>query len=308
MNEIKICLLGGDSRQTALAYYLAQKGFETAVWGLPMPASELYCGAVLPDFDGVRCTEPESAVAGSRAVLLPLPATTDGVRVHTPALNGEAVSQRRELRLTQLMDMLEKDTLLLAGRPGEVLRSMARNANIRLVDYYDSEAVQIKNAVPTAEGALALAMEKMPFTIFGSSCAVLGYGRIGQRLCSVLLALGARITVAARSERDLSSAAIHGCTARPLREFLDSPGKPDVLFNTIPVPLIREDVLRALPPHTLIMDLASAPGGIDPAAQTKGDHRILRAASLPGRAAPYTAGKILFETIESIFAAEGITV
>jgi len=308
MNETKICLLGGDSRQTALAYYLAQKGYETAVWGLPMPDKNAYCGASLPDFAGVKCTDPESAVAASRAVILPLPASTDGVRVHTPALREESVSQRRELRLTQLMEMVEKDTLLLAGKPGEVLRSMARNSNIRLLDYYDNEGVQIKNAVPTAEGALALAMEKLPFTIFDSACTVLGYGRIGQRLSSVLHALGARVTVAARSERDLCNARIHGCTARLLQDFLISPGKPDVLFNTIPVPLITENVLRALPENTLILDLASLPGGIDPSASVKDDYRIMRAASLPGWAAPYTAGRILYETIEDILCTEGITV
>lgn len=308
MNETKICLLGGDSRQTALAYYLAQKGYETAVWGIPMPEPDTYCGAILPDFDGVRCTDPESAIAASRAVILPLPATVDGVRLHTPSLHAVDASRRRELRLTQLIDMLDKDTLLLAGRPGEVLRAMARNANIRLLDYYDNEAVQIRNAVPTAEGALALAMDKLPITIFGSSCAVLGYGRIGQRLSSILLSLGAKVTVAARSERDLNNAFILGCETRPLHQFLKEPGMPDVLFNTIPVPLIGEDMLRSLPKSTLIMDLASIPGGIDPQIQTKGDYRILRASSLPGKTAPYTAGKILFETIEDILASEGILV
>lgn len=301
MNETKICVLCGDTRQTALAYYLAQNGYETAVWGIPLPD-----GTTLPPFEGVRCADPESAVTGSRVVILPLPATTDGVRVHSPALAHEDVSMRREIRLTHLIASLSGDVLLLAGRPGEVLRSMARDANIRLIDYYDSEAVQVKNAVPTAEGALALAMEALPITIHGARCTVLGYGRIGRRMSQILYALGARVTVAARSERDLSSAAISGCTALSLYDFLLTPGRPDVIFNTIPVPLLTEEILARLPPGTVYVELASAPGGIAAEAETRCAQRIIKAPSLPGKVAPYTAGRILFETIVEILESEGI--
>ena len=306
MNEIKICLLGGDTRQTALAYHLAKKGYETAVWGVPLPDKDSYCGASLPIFDGVKCTDPESAIAASRVVILPLPATTDGVRVHTPTLETEPLAMRREMRLTHLISLLPKDTLLLAGKPGEVLRSMARDANIRLIDYYDSEAVQIKNAVPTAEGALAIAMTELPITIHGSQCTVLGYGRIGRRLSEILQSLGARVTVAARSERDLSCAAVCGCRARALPDFLLDPHKPDVIFNTIPVPLLTRDVLQKLPSGTLLIELASAPGGFEAGALKHCPNKIIKAASLPGKVAPYTAGKILFETIAQILESEGI--
>ena len=306
MNETKICLLGGDTRQTALARYLAQKGYETAVWGVPLPPHGTEEDSLLPPFSGVRCSDPASAIAGSRAVILPLPATTDGVRLNCPASADEPLSLRRELRLTHLFEMLGGDVLLLAGRPSDVLRSMARESNVRLIDYYDNETVQVLNAVPTAEGALALAMEHLPITIHGSHCTVLGCGRIGTRLCRILHGLGAHVTAAARSEKDLTHALVEGYDVRSITEFLDDPGTPDVLFNTIPVPLLGEDTLSKLPSGTVLIELASAPGGFDEAALKKIRCPYIRAASLPGQVAPYTAGRILYEAISRILDREGI--
>ncbi len=300
MNETKICLIGGDTRQTSLARHLSAMGYETAVWGVPLETD------ANSSFAGVRCPTPGDAVAGSRAVILPLPASKDGVRVHTTAY-AEAPELQKELRLTELMEMLRPGTLLLAGKPDEVLKSMARNGNIRLIDYYDCEEVQIKNAIPTAEGAIALAMDGLPITLYGARAVVLGYGRVGQRLTAVLHALGANVTVAARSQRDLTWAGVAGCTALHVSDFLQNPGEPDVLFNTIPSPILSREVLNRLPAEALIIELASVPGGIDPQALGTSRQKILRAPSLPGRVAPYTAGRILFESIRRILTEEGVT-
>lgn len=299
MNETKICLLGGDTRQITLARHLAECGYETAVWGLVLPE-----GGESPAF--VRCADAESAVRGSRAVILPLPATADGVRVNCRQADGALPLARCELRLTRLMEMMPPGCLLLAGMPGDLLRAMAREANITLIDYYDCESVQIRNAVPTAEGAVALAMNALPVTIFGSDCTVLGYGRIGRRLASILHALGAHVTVAARSDRDLCQAEISGCTARPLSEFLAMPGQPDVLFNTIPAPVLTRDAMERLPASSIYIELASAPGGIEASAVKLCRQTILHASSLPGKVAPVTAGRILFASVRRILASEGV--
>ena len=39
----------------------------------------------------------------------------------------------------------------------------------------------IPNAVPTAEGAIEIAIAETPFTIHGSKSLVLGYGKIGKK-------------------------------------------------------------------------------------------------------------------------------
>ncbi len=305
MNDIKICVLGGDTRQLALAHHLALRGYETAVWGLPSAKESDTVSAYCANFSGVRCADPESAVSGCRAVILPLPATTDGVRVNCSPPEKSGASVSLELRLTHLMEIVPKDALLLAGKPGDVLRNMARDNNIRLIDYYDSEEVQIKNAVPTAEGAVAIAMRELPVTLFASDCTILGYGRIGKRLAHVLACLGAKVSVIARSEKDLATAHISGYTACPLAEYLAAPVAADVIFNTIPVPVLTADVLKMLPPAIPIIELASAPGCIDARTQKQCTQKILRAPSLPGKVTPCTAGRILFESIDKILRQEG---
>ena len=205
------------------------------------------------------------------------------------------------------MEMMPAGTLLLAGKASDILRTMARDANIKLIDYYDAEEVQIKNAVPTAEGAIGIAMRELPITLYGSHCTILGYGRIGQRLSDMLRALGAHVTVVARSESALCRAETTGCTVQHIDDFSSAPGNPDILFNTIPAPVLTVETLRALPHRTRIIELASAPGCMNADALKECRQKVIRAPSLPGRVAPYSAGKILYETIVKILQNEGVT-
>ena len=84
-------------------------------------------------------------------------------------------------------------------------------------------------------------------------------------------------------------------------------GKHDVIFNTIPAPILSEKSLAELPAETLIIELASAPGCIEKSALSHMKQKLIRAASLPGRVAPVSAGKILFETIVRILEEEGVS-
>lgn len=306
MNNTKICVLGGDMRQLTLACYLSQKGYETALWGLPYTDSTDTVSAYCGDCNCVRCADPESALSGSRAVILPLPATTDGVRVNCYKTNSDDKNSCCELRLTRLMEWTPKGSLILAGMPTNVMRAMAREENIKLIDYYDLEEIQIKNAVPTVEGALAIAMKELPISMYSAECTILGYGRIGKRLACVMQSLGAKVTVCARSERDLANARIAGCKTLHLSDFQISPCSSDVLFNTIPTNIISLDMLDKMPSRMLIIELASAPGCMDTRTQKQCKQKLIRASSLPGKIAPISAGKILFESIEQILRQEGV--
>ena len=52
-----------------------------------------------------------------------------------------------------------------------------------------------------------------------------------------------------------------------------------------------------MPSDTILIDLASLPGGIDAAAAEKLGLRMIRALSLPGKVAPKSAGEIIKETV-----------
>ena len=297
--KVKIGILGGDGRSAILASYLSEKGAECAVWGYPQ-------NSVSPVPDGiVKCGHWECAVNEADAVILPLPVTFDGVRLNCRAVSETNAGENYDVRLTEIADGVAKDALILAGKiPPSFTRFAAENGK-KIRDYYESEEFQIKNALPTAEGAIGCAMSLLPFTLSHSKTAVTGYGRIGRTLAHRLLALGADVTCIARSRSDLSWAWVDGCISVPLEEYKKSPTDFDVIFNTIPHTVFTPDVVTKLDRETVFIELASQ-SGIDIASAKGRGIRVLRAASLPGKCSPVTAGRILFEAVESILSEEGI--
>ena len=71
----------------------------------------------------------------------------------------------------------------------------------------------------TAEGAAALAAERLEASLWGLSCLVLGYGRVGKPLAELLAALHAQVTVAARRPGVRAEAAQRGFA---VRDFISS--------------------------------------------------------------------------------------
>ena len=79
--------------------------------------------------------------------------------------------------------------------------------------------------------------------------------------------------------------------------FERSSGFPVRVVNTAPALVITRGVLEALQPGTLVVDLASEPGGTDFAAARALGVRAMHALSLPARFAPETAGELVGRTV-----------
>ena len=69
--------------------------------------------------------------------------------------------------------------------------------------------------------------------------------------------------------------------------------------------VLGASVLEKLPPASLIVDLASRPGGTDFAAAAALGHTALHALSLPGKCAPETAGEFVARAVLGILAERG---
>lgn len=293
--KIKAALLGGDMRQSAAARFLSESGLECAVWGLDPGADIGGC---------VRCDDWRSAVNGAAVVVLPLPASYDGVRVNCP------MSPESRLRLSTLLDAV--NVPVLGGRLPDFLVRSAEEKELKIYDYYDSEELKIKNAMPTAEGAVSIAMREMERTVNGCHAAVIGYGRVGGTTAGLLHSMGADVTVAARRKSDLARAGICG-----MRQLHIDPGKTmcgmaslahgyDLIINTVPARLLSGEILHRMSPETVIIDLASVPGGVDLDTAGKLGLNVTWALSLPGKYAPITAGIMIGETVLSYLEGEGV--
>ena len=293
MNEL-FAIIGGDRRQISLANRFAKEGLRVNSYGLP-------CDKLLA---GVTAhTTWQDAIVGASAVLLPLPASPDGVRINVP-LSPTASPPA----FLELLRVIPRDIPMIGGRFTPAMREAAEQMGKTLYDYCKEEEFQQKNAIPTAEGAVAILMERETHTIKGLSVAITGFGRVAKALAFLLLAMGANVTVGARRQSALEEASALGCkTVRLCGEesmFALVRDKAAV-FNTVPQWIFTREVLEKLSPDTLLIDLASAPGGVDGEAARGLSRSVIWALSLPGKYAPDTAGEIIAETVLSLMEREG---
>ena len=158
----------------------------------------------------------------------------------------------------------------------------------------------VMNALITAEGAIEIALQNSGKTLFGSEILVTGYGRISKCLLKLLNGFGAKVTVTARRFDDLSWAEIMGAKPIHINKSAKKLGDFDIVFNTVPAAIFSEEMLSEFKNECLFIDLASKSGIDDLELARKMGIKAIWALSLPGKAAPITAGEIIADTIENI--------
>ena len=271
------CILGGDERQIYCGRSIAEDGFSVCFCGF-----EKYSGDMAP----ALCTPDEAAVSAD-SFILPLPCTKDGITLNAPFAE-------KDIRLDDLFE-------LIGNRP--VFCGMKNRLPFSadgVYDYSVREEFAVENAVPTAEGALELAMREYGGTVSTSSCLVAGYGRIGKILSQMLRGLGADVTVSARNLRDIAFIRALGMKAINTSKIN---GHFDIVFNTVPCLVFDAQSIARISP-SLIIDLASAPGGTDFDGAKRLSVKALHALSLPGKCAPAASGNIIKNAVYNIIREE----
>lgn len=206
----------------------------------------------------------------------------------------------RRAGLAALLRAAKPGALALGGMLSAEAKEIAAQAGVELVDYFAREELTVRNAIPTAEGCIGILLRERPRTLWGAAVLVLGFGHVGQALGVRLAALGALVTVAARSPAQCAQAESLGMRSLPLARLERAAPAFDTVINTIPAPVLGKAALARLRPGSLIVDLASRPGGTDfEAAQALG-HRAIHALSLPAVCAPESAGEYVAQTVLSI--------
>ena len=190
-----------------------------------------------------------------------------------------------------------RDALLFAGQAAPEARQQAAAEGLRLVDYLQSEELALWNAIPTAEAALGILLAATPGVLWRSRVALVGYGRIAQLLAPRLAALGARVTVVARSPTARALAEAQGLHSAAFDALPRLAQRADFVVNTVPACVLTAEALQALPKSAFVLDLASAPGGVDAAAARRLGVRVQQATGLPGKWAPQMAGQAIGQTI-----------
>lgn len=206
--------------------------------------------------------------------------------------------------LPLLLRQIKPGTILLGGRIAPEVYQLPRTQRTELIDYYLRPELAEWNAIPTAEGCIGVLMEHNKRTLWKQKVLVIGFGKVGRALAVRLTALGAAVTVAARSPAQRALAESLGCGAVPLDD-LNRPMDYPMVVNTVPAMLLAEPQLKMLPSNSIIVDLASKPGGTDFAAAKALGHDAIHALALPAKCAPITAGQFLAQTVLQIIQERG---
>ena len=276
-----ILVAGGDLRQTFLA--LSLKGeYDTYVYGI----DECY----FADTNICGCNKKYDAA------ILPIPVSNNGETLFAPFYKDK-------ISLSEIASKIKEGGTIFGGKFGKA-KEFFEKQGFETVDYLERDDFAVMNSLVTAEGALQLAMEESSETIFGQKILITGFGRIAKALARMLAAMGADVTVCARKKSDIVWAEIFGCKGKSF-DILDKNTDFGIIFNTVPAEIFDRKRLSLINPDTLIIDLASKPGGVDFVYASEQGIRTIWALSLPGKVAPVTSGEIIARTVKNIIEERG---
>lgn len=277
-------VIGGDQRQVYLKASLARRNYKICEYSL--------CTVLADQSRSLICSARslKEAVCSSKIILLPIPMIrTEGVLNHQ--------TQNTDLTTDLLLDALSEGQTLYAGCvPGFFLKA-ALQKGIGVYDYMQQEELSVYNSIATAEGAIAEAVTRSSCNLHKSRCLVLGYGRCGKTLSYALTGLFCQVTVCARSKKARAEADLTVKNTLDIAAMKHTLEKYDFIFNTIPEQILTCEDLKHINPDAIVIDLASAPGGMDHETAKKLGIQAWLCPGLPGKYAPKSSAEAMAEII-----------
>ncbi len=269
-----ILIAGGDLRQIYCAKRLTEN------------FNVFYTGIDKVYFDSVSDVMPVTAMTEKADyVVLPVLPPDESGEILTPLYSEKT-------HISDILPVLAEKAVVFTGTDGGKVSGFFPSHEV--IAYMESEELALRNAIPTAEGAVMLGLENLPVTLNGTSVLIVGLGRIGTSLVQILKGFGADITAAVRNGRGAAKAEMLGIKSVCTK---DIKGEYRLVYNTVPNLIFTEKILAEFPEDTLFVELASRPFGIDMESAAKIGRQVIMASGLPGKTAPVTAGRAVGEVI-----------
>ncbi len=278
-----IGIIGGDSRQLHMAVRLKKSGYNVRLTGfelaqLPKQLQNYTLAEILTD-----CS----------VLILPLPVSRD-----EKTLN--ASFSEKSILLQTLIQEIQPNTLVLCGMPPQFFKKTLEAKHCKVSDYFSREDLTLQNALLTAEGIVGILTEQLPCTVFGLRCAITGYGRVAKYTARALQSLGARVTIFARDPLAVLQAQTDLLHAKPLHCLKEDIHEHECIINTVPSLILTKEILAEAQKDCVLLEVASAPFGIDANGAKECGLKLIKGVSLPGKTAPKTAGEIIAATIDKM--------
>lgn len=280
-------VIGGDLRLSYLAGELAAKGCRVCHYALCHSLSQISAAERF-----MPAASLEAAVNSATCVVCPIPFSKDQV-----ILNQSGI--KKNIYLKQMIPLLSAGQHFFAGCIPDEFNKEASKKGVFVFDFMEDASLAYFNTIATAEGVLCEAIRFSPVNLHKSRCAVLGYGKCGRTLTNSLKGMSCHVSVAADPPEELAMAALLADEAMRINAALSGIEAYDFIFNTIPAVTLTRDVLLRVKPSAVILDIASAPGGVDFAAANELSVHAKSCPGLPGTYAPLSSAKAMLASIKN---------
>ena len=282
----KLAVIGGDLRIAKLAIMLANDGNEVYVYGLEKSEE------IRRQKNIIQCDTIRKAIDDVEIVIGPIPFSSNGNTINMPFSD-------KEITIREMMHNINAKVLIAGSILPEVYE-MANDEYIEIIDIMKREELAVLNTIATAEGTIQVAIENTNRILHGSEVLILGFGRIGKFLARKLAGLSVKVTCAARKDEDLAWIEAYGHKSLNINNLGENLRTFDIIINTVPHIILTEQKLEYVKKETLLIDLASNPGGIDKKTIKDRNLKFVWALSLPGKVAPTTSAEFIKNTIYNI--------
>lgn len=282
---MNISIIGGDSRIVELVKLLAKEENKISLFGL---------GKCKELENYKQASNLDEALQDAQLVITSIPLSKNGININT-------VYTEKTILVEDFFTKCKNKKIITGNINEGIQKFIIPESKNEIIDVLKKEELTVMNAIPTAEGAIQIAMEKSSVTLHNSKCLVLGFGRIGKILSKMLSGIGANVYCEARKIQDLAWIRAYGYNPINLDELDEYLDEFDFIFNTIPNLILDKNRLKLIKKECILIDLASKPGGIDFDEAENLKLQVEWALALPGKVAPKTAARYIYEIYKDTY-------
>lgn len=275
-SDLTIAIVGGDRREQEIARCAQATGAQVRAYGFPWPEGGI-AGVILAS-DAPECLKDADLA------LFPIPGIAPDGALFAPAAPERIVPSRA------MLASMRQPAHIILGWADKNLKAHCEALGIGIHEYEWDDDLMLLRGPAIVEGMLKVIVENTDITIHRANVCLVGQGTIGSLATRTLYALGARVRVVARNAVQRAAAYTVGAESYDFPEIAEAMRDCDILISSVPAQVVTADMLGRLPKHTLLVDLAAPPGGIDRDAASRMGLKFVWARGLGSRA-PVTVGR-----------------
>ena len=196
-----------------------------------------------------------------------------------------------EISFKDYLDKANKDLIIYCG----VKCSYFDNYSFTVINLLDDEDVLEYNSKLTAQGLLIDLLSNIDMAVDEIKMDLIGFGHSGKAIYRMFSKLCPNIRIISKQTMsDFEDFPVNIINYEDYKMLLDY---PTIIINTAPSLIIDSKILKKLKHDTIILDIASSPGGVDYDVARELGITALLLPGLPSKYVSTSASRILSEKI-----------